>query len=182
MLHNDLDLLDIATPRIFADGTEFFHNLSQKYTRHSKGLFLLAPSGTGKTYFTSNQSAPDWIDGDELWMGANAHPKGEWWKERLDTIITIDERCDVITKQAKNLGYWIMGSSNVWLTPDAIVIPDWETHKQYIAARETHNYDGGATVETLDNVKVHREWILKTYGEKVPCWKSIQEAVDNLTS
>lgn len=38
------------TPVIFSDGTEVYERLGREYIRHKRGLFILAPSGTGKTY------------------------------------------------------------------------------------------------------------------------------------
>lgn len=136
----------------------------------------MAPSGAGKTYFVKNQSGNDWIDGDELWMATNAHPEGEWWLEPVETINEIDARCDVITQEAKKLGFWIVGASNNWLQPDAIVLPDWETHKQWIRAREEGDYDGGAKSDALEQVLTHRKWI-ETWEEKgTPKFKTVQEA------
>jgi hypothetical protein len=43
-------------PVIFTDGTHYFSELAKKYTQHTKGFFILAPSGAGKTYFIHNQT------------------------------------------------------------------------------------------------------------------------------
>ena len=136
----------------------------------------MAPSGTGKTYFVERQKEKHWMDGDVLWESAFAHPAGPWWTEPIPVIDEIDQRSDVITVQAKKLGFWIIGASNNWLPPDAIVIPDWETHKSYINAREKGNYDGGATSEHLQQVLNHREWILRWVEKGVPKFESVQEA------
>jgi hypothetical protein len=64
--------MDINTPLTFSDGTDFYNKLSKSYVRHRKGLFILAPSGSGKTFFVTKQKAKDWIDGDILWPMANA--------------------------------------------------------------------------------------------------------------
>ena len=143
------------TPLVFSDGTEYYDSLSNTYIRHKKGLFILAPSGAGKTYFCKQQPEKHWIDGDDLWMGAKAMPEWAWWEEPLETINRVDQRSDVITMEAKTQGFWIMGASNYWLKPDAIVIPDWETHKAYIAHRENNNYDGGAKSDALGQVQSH---------------------------
>jgi hypothetical protein len=103
-----------------------------EYKTHERGLFILAPSGSGKTYFVKHHSQKDWIDGDELWNAAGAHPKGAWWTQGLEIIEWVDQRSDVITQEAKKLGLWVIGASNYWLVPDAVVIPPWETHKNYI--------------------------------------------------
>lgn len=171
------------TPLVFSDGREFYEALAKKFIRHKKGLFILAPSGAGKTHYCSNQTEQHWIDGDELWIGAKAHPPTEWWTESLDIINQVDQRSDVITMEAKNLGFWIMGASNYWLRPDAVVIPDWETHKSYIEYREKNNYDGGAKSDALGQVKGHIEVIKKWHtDEGVPLFNSIDEAVSDLTA
>ena len=174
------DLLKLNTPLVFADGTEVYKKLKEKYITHKIGYFILAPSGAGKTHFVINQKEPHWIDGDEVWMSARAHPDNQWWLEPLDVINEIDQRSDIITVEAKKLGFWIVGASNFWLKPDAIVLPDWRTHKNWIAFREKHNYDGGATTENLKQVTGHRNWIAKWKKQGVPSFKSMEEATEFL--
>ena len=190
-------MLSPETPIIFADGTEFYKKLAEKYIPHTRGFFILAPSGSGKTYYINSQKEKHWIDGDELWMAANAHPDNAWWTagDAATSLREVDFRSDVITYQAKKLGFWIMGASNLWLRPDAIVLPDWEQHKKYIASRQQGNYDGGATTDKLQQVIHHRERI-KQHAEtempafrsldydrsSVPSFNSIAEAADYLSS
>lgn len=170
------------TPVTFEEDSKFYDRLAEKYLKHNTGLFILAPSGAGKTYFCKQQKQQDWIDGDELWMGAKAHPDGPWWNEAVPVINRIDKRSDVITSESKELGFWIMGASNFWLKPDAVVIPDWETHVGYIKHRQESDYDGGATLEALDQVKSHIEVIMKWHTDYgVPRYYSIDEAVKQLT-
>lgn len=169
-------------PVVLSDGTNYFNELSKKYRKHKKGLFIMAPSGAGKTYFCEHQDEPHWIDGDELWVAAGAHPHGPWWLEPLEVINRIDQRSDVVTMEAKEAGFWVVGASNYWLQPDAIVIPDWNTHKKYIAARHANNYDGGATPDDHDQVLHHIEWIKKWHTDHgVPQFTSVQEAAEALT-
>jgi hypothetical protein len=181
-LKKRFDLLEPSIPLVFADGTKAYEELSGKYIKHKAGLFILAPSGAGKTYFINNQKESHWIDGDELWMLAKAHPEGEWWLEDISVIDTIDQRSDIITIEAKKLGFWIMGASNYFLKPDAVVIPDWETHKKYVEMREKTNYDGGATSEDLERLEKSRVWMSRWQKEGAPIFKSIEEAVDNLVN
>ncbi|HEU5005081.1 MAG TPA: hypothetical protein VFT49_03280 [Candidatus Saccharimonadales bacterium] len=170
-------------PLILRDGSNFYQQLALKYKTHQKGLFILAPSGAGKTHFCKNQAEPHWIDGDDLWIGAGAHPDGAWWEEPLDVINRVDQRSDLITMEAKTKGFWVMGASNYWLKPDAVVVPDWETHKSYIAYREHNNYDGGAKSDALDQVQSHITVIKKWHTDHgVPLFKTIQAAVDALTA
>ncbi|HLD30938.1 MAG TPA: hypothetical protein VJB41_01945 [Patescibacteria group bacterium] len=180
MKNNQSELFDLKTPLVFSDGSSIYKKFAKEYLTHEKGLFIMAPSGAGKTYFVNNQKEKHWVDGDKLWCATKAHPKDGWWLEKNEIIDEIDQRCDVITVQAKKLGFWIMGASNFWLPPDAIVIPDWNTHKKYIKYREIHNYDGGAKTDRLGQVKEHRKWIMKWEKRGVPKFESIEMAVNFL--
>lgn len=174
-------MLDPNTPIIFADGTEVYKKFGETYIVHKRGFFILAPSGSGKTYYINSQKDKHWIDGDELWMATNAHPDNAWWTagDASPLLREVDFRSDLITYQAKKLGFWIMGASNLWLKPDAIVLPDWEQHKKYIASREQNNYDGGATTGKLQQVIEHRERIKKHAESEIPEFRFLNG--DNLS-
>ena len=174
--------LNLKTPLIFADGSSVYKKFAREFITHKRGFFIMAPSGAGKTHFINNQKKKHWMDGDALWEETKAHPKGAWWLEPLDTIDEIDQRCDVVTVQAKKLGFWIMGASNNWLKPDAIVLPNWSTHKKYIRFREMNDYDGGAKSDRLSQVLGHRRWIKQWVKKGVPEFKSIEEATNYLAS
>jgi len=175
-------LLDNQTPLVFADGTSVYKKIAATHIVHKQGFFIMAPSGVGKTYFVDHQKEKHWIDGDKLWEATNAHPRGPWWLESLEVINEIDARSDIVTMQAKKLGFWIMGASNNWLKPDAIVLPHWSTHVRYIKYRESHDYDGGAKSDRLQQVLHHRAWIRRWVKLGVPQFKSVQEATDYLSS
>jgi hypothetical protein len=172
--------LDFDTPLIFADGTSYWSKVAQEHVVHKKGFFILGPSGAGKTHFVKNQTEPHWLDGDTIWSGANASPSGEWWLRSGEDIGIIDSRSDVMTVQAKQLGLWVVGASNYWLKPDAIVIPHWSTHQKYIRHREQNNYDGGAKSDAFEQVLWHRKWIMRYLKQGVPQFKSVQEAATYL--
>ncbi len=181
MLEQHYNLLDPKIPIIFQDGSKIYSKLAKKYKTHKVGYFIMAPSGAGKTHFVKAQKEMHWLDGDDLWMATNAHPDGPWWLEGTERITEIDQRSDVITIEAKKLGFWIVGASNDFLPPDAIVIPDWETHKKWIGIRETTNYDGGATSDRLDQVISHRNWILEWEKKGVPKFETVDLATNYLT-
>lgn len=141
-------LIPSKTPLMFSDGSAVYDKFKKEYKTHKKGFFVLAPSGAGKTHFVKNQKAKHWIDGDILWAETNAHPKEEWWLDE-ESIPEVDQKSDIVTVQAKKMGFWIMGASNYWLKPDAVVIPNWSKHKKYIKIREENNYDGGAKSDRL---------------------------------
>lgn len=159
-----------------------FEALSGDYLVHSKGLFILAPSGAGKTYFVNHQAEKHWIDGDYLWVITGADYLGDEWEADFDKVQDVNIRCDKVTKTAKENGFWVIGSSNYDLRPDAIVLPDWNMHKDRIEKREHSTYDGGAKSEDLDNVLLHREWIAKWEQKGVPNFTSIEDAVEYLIS
>jgi hypothetical protein len=92
-----------------------------------------------------------------------------------------NNKCDIITEQARKQGYSVMGSSNNWLKPDAIVLPPWNIHKKYVLARENNNYDGGAKNNDLSGLKAHRKIIKQWTKAGVPCFISIDEAANNLS-
>lgn len=167
---------------IFADGKDYFASIESRYKRHEKGLFIMTPSGAGKTYYTSRQAEPDWIDGDTVLIESGAQPDMDWWNQGVPVIERVEQRCDIITQQFRDKGYWIMTSINFWLEPDAIVIPDWETLTQRIATRQQNNYDGGMTSEHHEQLKKGIEIIERWHTEKgVPKFESIEEAVRTLT-
>ena len=173
--------LEINTSLMFADGSQIYKKFAADFIVHKKGFFIMAPSGVGKTHFIKNQKEKHWLDGDALWEATNAHPQGAWWLESLETMDEIDQRSDIITSQAKKLGFWIMGASNNWLKPDAIVLPHWSTHKKYIRIRETTNYDGGATSDRLGQVLGHRKWIKRWAKKGVPVFKTVADAATYLS-
>ena len=173
--------MDQNTPIIFADGTEFYARLAKEYIKHSKGLFILAPSASGKSYFVNNQKENDWIDGDYLWPATNADLCSDEWNTKPEEVYEINRRSDVITYQANKLGFWVMGSSNESLKPDAIVILPWDTQVEYIKKRESTIYDGGATTADIESIRYHRQAVSLWEDKGVPSFESIDEAVDFLT-
>ena len=160
---------------------DIFREFSKGTVPHSRGFFILAPSGTGKTYFITHQVKKNWIDGDKLWVATGAHPDRAWWTEGLEVIKMVDAQSDAVTEEAKKRGFWIMGASNSYLVPDAVVLPPWEENVEYIRKREQGNYDGGLKTSQLEQLKSHREEIENMSKNKnVPIFKSIPEAVSFL--
>ncbi|MBI4919074.1 hypothetical protein HY837_04030 [archaeon] len=173
------NLLNQNSSIAFCDGAKIYQAFAKKYKTHKKGFFILAPSGAGKTHFIVHQKEKNWMDGDDLWKATKAMPKDGWWLS-LPIINEVEQRCDIVTHEAKKRGFWILGASNYWMKPDAIVIPHWKTHKKYIKYREEHNYDGGATSDRLQQVISHRKQILGWIKKGVPRFKSVKEATDYL--
>lgn len=164
------------TPLMFSDGTEIYNKLKEKYKTHEKGYFIYGPSGVGKSYYVNQQKVKNWIDGDVLWSALKAFPDTDWWNFSGEEIDAVERRADVITEQAKGLGFWIIGASSVNVVPDAVVMPDLETHLSYIKYREEHHYDGGMKGDDLEKIKRNREYFSRF--QNVPVFKSVEEAVD----
>lgn len=171
------NLLDQDIPIIFADGSEIWNELKKRYITHKNGFFIYGPSGVGKTYYIKHQKENNWIDGDVLWEACNAFPKGDWWNLSGEEIDTIERRADIITEQAKHLGFWIIGASSVNMVPDAIVIPDFNTHFNYIKYREEHNYDGGIKSNDIEKIKSARKHYSRFKKDGVPIFTSVDDAV-----
>jgi hypothetical protein len=168
--------MDINTPIVFNDGTDVFKKLKKEYITHKKGRFILAASGTGKSYYVNNQKDRHWIDGDYFWEITNADLTPEEWVHDMEIVMEVNNRSDIMTQQAIKQGLWIVGSSNNWLKPDAIVILDEKTHRLYINKRENSDYDGGAKDEDFESVKRHNEVIKRWAGKGVPMFDSIDAA------
>jgi len=164
-------------PSVFHANRGVYEDFVKNSVQHTRGFFILAPSGTGKTYFVNHQEEKHWIDGDSLWVSTGAHPNTDWWTKGMEVIKEVDARSDVVTQEAKRLGLWILGASNNWLRPDAVVLPPWETNVAYIQKRQETNYDGGLTMNQLGQLEAHRNEILEMSRIKnVPIFQSIDEA------
>lgn len=173
-------LYDFDTPLIFSDGIALYDKLKKEYVLHKKGYFIYGPSGIGKSYFVEHQQIKNWVDGDLLWEVTNAFPNGDWWNWSGKTIDVIEQRADVITHIAREMGFWIIGASCVHAIPDAVVMPDFEKHLEYIKLREKTCYGGGLTSENIDKIRKNREYFLRFSQKGVPTFKSIEEAVNYL--
>ena len=182
-LQDQEGLLSFETPLIFADGTDFYKNLAKDYVVHKKGFFIMGPSGVGKSHYYRNQKEGErhWIDADRVWRWSRAMPKGAWWEKGYQIIENVEAKCDIVTEEAKKMGFWLIGSANIWMVPDAIVIPHWKTHVKLIKKREL-NFDGGArsTPEDLARVKRHRKYIMRWIKKGVPKFNSVPDAVKYL--
>lgn len=164
---------------VFCSGEDVFNTIiNEGYIQHKTGLFILAPSGAGKTYFVTRQQKMDWIDGDDLWPVSGADDTDPSWNYDMNEVMELNLRCDIITLQAKKVGLWIIGSSNICLKPDAIVLPKWGLHRAYVSERQKKNYGDGATTEDINGLKEHRRWIRKWIKYGVKCFNTIEEAVD----
>jgi hypothetical protein len=169
------------TPSILQEGVGVYQKFVRESVPHKKGFFIVAPSGAGKTYFVTRQEEKNWIDGDTLWIAGGAFPGDLWWTGGLEVIKEVEARCDVITSEAKRQGLWVIGASNNWLVPDAVVLPPLAINIAYIKSREENNYDGGLTSKNLKQLKAHRKEIKQLAKKrKVPIFTSVQAATDHI--
>jgi len=169
-------LLQTVNPVSFCDGKQIFLDFMTENVIHNQGLLVVAPSGSGKTYFVNHQSEPHWIDGDRLWIATGAHLDRAWWTEGTKVINEVQQRSDIISNYAKKLGLWVIGTDCYWLVPDAIVLPDWEIQKANILEREMYHYDGGAKSTDHNQVLAHRDYLSKLAERKnIPVFKTILE-------
>lgn len=175
--------LEEDTPIVFADGTSTYNELKKEYITHKKGVFIYAPSGVGKTFYINQQKEKHFIDGDYLWGLCGALPKGPWWlNEEVDELERFERRADIITEQAKKLGFFILGASRVNIIPDAIVLPPLETHIKFIKQRENHHYDGGLKSDNINKILNARERALKSKGPNTLVFDSVHQACEYFLS
>jgi hypothetical protein len=120
-----------------------------------------APSGSGKTHFVQDQAGKTWVDGDDLWLLTAALPGGSWWLEPLDRRVELEARADIVTQEARRFDFWIVGVSNTWLRPDAVVIPKLRTQLSYLSHRDKQAYDGGFAGDQKEQILAQRKWFAR---------------------
>lgn len=174
--------MDTSTPVVFSDGTSVFNKLKEAYITHSTGRFILSSSGTGKTHYIKSQSDKHWIDGDYFWPLTNADLLHDDWEHDFELVMEVNSRCDAMTYQAKKQGLWILGSSNNWLKPDAIVKLDEDTQRDYIRKRQKNGLDGGATDRDFEGVLRHNAFIMRWAEQDVPVFDSVELAANYFIS
>lgn len=163
----------------FSNGSKVYKKYDKKYKRHEKGLVILGPPGLGKTTFVRKNEEDiiksgqklDWIDQDDL-----LHELGVDWhfnSNNQDDFRLNYLRADYITEQSKQLGYWLIGSLFWEYKADAIVIPPWSIHREYVKKRRDLN---------PHMVKQIRKLLFKQAKQmKIPLFLSIEDAVESLT-
>lgn len=163
--------------------TRVFDRFAKETIPHTRGYYILAPSGSGKTHYVQHQKERHWIDGDDLWTATGAEPDYEWWNASSKVIWKIEEACDHVTEEAKKRGLWIIGASQATIVPDAIVLPPREKNIAFIKARQEGKYDGGYTTDNLDQLDSDRTAALKLAKERsIPVFASIEEAHEYISA
>jgi GTPase SAR1 family protein len=148
----------------FCDGTEAYRT----FQKHDKGMVILGPPGCGKSTFVATQKGNDWTDQDELFekLGANWKANEE---NQLDFTLNY-MRCDYLLEQSKQLGYKVIGALFWKYVPDAIVMPDIEIHKRWIATRDD------LCLETILDIRTVLVDI--SISNHIPLFESCEDAVE----
>lgn len=157
----------------FTDGKDVYKDFDTEYKKHKKGYVILAPPGTGKSYFVQQQKGKkkNWIDSDIIFgdksLSIDWHNNNNNIDERLAYL-----RADYMLEQSKLYGYRIIGALFWEYKADAIVIPPLEQHKLYIKSRKDLN---------LQIVKKMRR-LFSNHAKKfkIPVFKTINEATEYL--
>ena len=155
----------------FTDGKDVVDEFNSLYKKHKKGCVLLAPPGSGKSYFVNKQTDKDWIDSDII-MGKKS--LNVQWNNKSGSI---DEklgymRADYMLEQCKMYGYKIMGSLFWEYKADAMVILPIKQHRLYIEKRKDLNNN------SLNKMRQ----LFKNHAKKnnIPIFNSIEKAIKYL--
>ena len=163
-------MCDIKSKFMFTSGKRKYNSIDKKYKCHKKGYYILAPPGSGKSYYIRHLDGEkkDWLDADILCNACNTC----WHLNKKNPVeLRLNYlRNEYIIEQSRALGYRILGSL-FWedIKPDAIVMPDYKDHKKLFQKRNDIN---------LTFIKKIRSLILKlAKKKKVKVFKTIPEAI-----
>ena len=159
---------------MFSNGNKIYKKFDKDYTKHKKGYVIIAPPGSGKSYFVRNQSKDkkkDFIDGDILLsqLGVN-------WKIAKfpdpDFVLSY-KRADLMLEQSRQYGYKILTSTFFEFNGDALVLPKIKDHKKLVEKRKD------LTWKFVLQMRKRFEWFAKNYY-KTPVFETFDEAIEYL--
>lgn len=136
------------------------------------GHIILSPPGTGKTTYVKGQSK--YCDLDDIAHEFNLHGEGYSQKPHTEEEERRHyTRIDGWLATLKELGFNVVGSLYENYVPDAIVILDVETHKQYVKKREDVTWERAAELRAM----------LQTFARKnnVKVFPTIQAAIASVS-
>jgi GTPase SAR1 family protein len=150
----------------FTSGKTVYDDLGKKFIKQKKAYVILGPPGVGKTTFVKKQKEKIWVDVDPLFskLGVKWHQNA---KNPVDMRLNY-LRADYMLEQTKALGFCVIGALFWEFVPDAIVIPDLDTHKRYLKGRKNLNIEVVCKIRNLLKKKA------KDF--KIPIFKSCEEA------
>tara|TARA_B100000787_G_scaffold159107_1_gene136982 strand:+ start:820 stop:1314 length:495 start_codon:yes stop_codon:yes gene_type:complete len=156
----------------FTNGQDVYDDFDTEYKRHTTGYVILAPPGTGKTTFVSEQPGikKDWIDSDSLFGDKSLNIRWEGQSTIEQKLCYL--RADYMLEQSKIYGYKIIGSLFWKYKADAMVILPYEQHESYFSRR---------TDLSLSTIHKMREIFLDHSKEfQIPLFETIPAAIDYL--
>lgn len=140
---------------------------------HPKGLFVVAPSGAGKSHYI--KSHEKWTDQDPF-LAEFGEGKGNLSESKL-------RRADDITFQLKKRGGWVMGAT--WWNPqhvDAFVVPPESTIKSRLRQKTDKfpdsYYDDEIKPHIENDIKpLAKEHNIKIYESFDQCTRALSGVV-----
>lgn len=159
---------------MLSNGNKVYTKLDKEYTKHKNGYVIIAPPGSGKSYFVRNQKKgkkKEFIDGDILLKQLGA----DWKKTKFPNpdFVLAYKGIDLMLEQSRQYGYKILTSTFFEFNGDALVLPKIKDHKDYVAKRKDLNW------KDVFHLRKKFEWFAKKYFE-MPIFETFDEAIEYL--
>ena len=139
----------------------------KKVPVHDEGAVLLAPPGSGKSWFVEHEGRGLWADVDEF-LGAYLKFHTEAWNTEKHAEAAEKNHyleCDKYLQALRDEGVWIVGSLFWEYVPDAIVVLNEAEHRKWVAKRDDLDWASARKVRGFlqkhgreHGVPVYRTW------------------------
>jgi hypothetical protein len=159
---------------MFANGNKIYKKFDKDYVKHKKGYVIIAPPGSGKSYFIRNQrkdKKKDFIDGDILLSQLGVNWKISKFPDP-DFVLSY-KRADLMLEQSRQYGYRILTSTFFEFNGDALVLPKIKDHKKLVEKRKDLSW------KYVLQMRKRFEWFAKKYY-KTPIFETFDEAIEYL--